>query len=349
MKVFILSTIILSVLSLDTHAETLRILNWEDYLHPRVIETWKNETGVDIEEIYFDSDEDRDEILSSASAGKIDIAVVDEAVSELFAEKGEIVKLDESIIPNLKHIDPFWKTACGQYTVPYMWGTLGIGYRSDKVDTAPQSWNALLKPDDSLKGHIGMLDDYRDMLAPALFVLGYSLNTDNKNELKAAFEYLKQQAPSVLTYEYAITTVKNQSEDAELLYMAMVYGGDQNVINEMVGAPGLWKYSVPREGTILWVDCLAAIQGSPREKLALEFINFLNRPDIAAINAESLGFATPNRSAIQHMNPVYRSDQSLFPSQEIMNRSQQYKVLEKQNIILRQRITSAIRKIHESN
>lgn len=348
MKASIIFAFILVVLSVDTHAETLRILNWEDYLHPRVIEIWKQETDVDIEQIYFDSDEDRDEILNDASSGNIDIAVVDEAVSELFGGKGKIEKLDESNIPNLKHIDPFWRRACGQYTIPYMWGTLGIGYRSDKVDQAPHSWNALLQPDDDLQGHIGILGDYRDMLAPALFVLGYSLNTGNEGELKAAFEILKNQASSVLTYEYAITLMKNGGKDAEQLHMALVYGGDQNVINEIIGKPGLWQYSVPREGTILWVDCLAAIQESPRNKLALQFIDFLNRPDIAAMNAEFLGFGTPNQSAIQHMSEDYRSNQSIFPSQDILSRSQQYKVLDKNNIILRKRITSAIRKIHES-
>lgn len=335
-------------LSVDVNAETLRILNWEDYLHPKVIEIWKQETGIDIEEIYFDSDEDRDEILNNASSGNIDIAVVDEAVSELFGENGKIENLNQQDAPNLKYIDPFWQKACGQYTIPYMWGTLGIGYRSDKVTVAPQSWNDLLQPGEPLKGHIGMLDDYRDMLAPALFVLGYSLNTNNENQLKQAFEYLSKQAPSVLTYQYAITLANNQDKDMEQLYMTMMYGGDQNVINDTLETPGLWKYSVPKEGTILWVDCLAVIKDSPKKNQALKFVDFLNRPDIAAMNAESLGFATPNTAAIQHMTPDYQSDQSIFPSREILNRSQQYKILENDNIILRKRITSAIRKIHES-
>lgn len=348
MKASTMFACVLLIQSVDANAETLRVLNWEDYLHPSVIDAWKRETDVDIEQIYFDSDEDRDEILNDAASGNIDIAVVDEAVSELFGEKGKIEKLDESKIPTLKHIDPFWKTACGQYTVPYMWGTLGIGYRSDKVEQTPQSWKALLQPDPGQAGHIGMLDDYRDMLAPALFVLGYSLNTENESELKAAFEYLNRQVPSVLTYEYAITLIKNGDKDADKLHMALIYGGDQNVINEIIGKPGLWKYSVPHEGTILWVDCLAAIQGSPRKKLALQFIDFLNRPDIAAMNTELLGFGSPNKSAVRHMSPAFRSDQSIFPSQDILDRSQQYKILGKNNIILRKRITGAIRKIHES-
>ena len=348
MKASSLFASILLILSVNSHAETLRLLNWEDFLHPRVIEAWQQETGIEIEEIYFDSDEDRDEILNNASPGTIDVAVVDEAVSKMFGEKGKIDTLDEAKIPNLKHVDPFWKQACGQYTVPYMWGTLGIGYRSDKVEQAPDTWKALLQPDDSLKGHIGMMDDYRDMLAPALFTLGYSLNTDAESELKAAFEYLKQQAPSVLTYEYAVTLVNNEAKDLEQLHMALIYGGDHNVINETLGQPGLWQYAVPREGTILWVDCLAAIEGSPRQALALQFIDFLNRPDIAAMNAEFLGFGTPNTSAIQHMSAAFQSDQSVFPSQDILGRSQSYQVLDKNNIILRKRMTSAIRKIHES-
>jgi len=348
MKPVILIACVLQALCINAHAETLRVLNWEDYLYSEVIDIWTSETGVEIEQVYFDSDEDRDEILNDASMGNIDIAVVDEAVSELFGQKGKIEKLGLSNTPNLQHVDSFWKNACGEYTVPYMWGTLGIGYRSDKVRNPPLSWLELLQPDDDLKGHIGMLDDYRDMLAPALFVLGHSLNTGNENELKAAFEYLKEQAPSVLTYEYAITLMNNADQDADRLHMALIYGGDQVTLNDIIGQPDLWQYTVPREGTILWVDCLAAIQDSPRKQRAIEFINFLNRPEIAAMNAEHLGFATPNKSAIGHISPAYRDDLSVFPSADTLAKSQQYKVLDASNIALRKRITSAIQKIHES-
>jgi spermidine/putrescine transport system substrate-binding protein len=193
-----------------------------------------------------------------------------------------------------------------------------------------------------------MLDDYRDMLAPALFVLGHSLNTGDENELREAFAHLERQVPSVLTYDYAITVMKDQGDVADNLYMALVYGGDQYTLNEIAGQPGLWQYRVPREGTILWVDCLAVIADSPRKALALEFIDFLNRPEIAAMNAEFLGFGTPNHSAVAHMTQAYQADPSVFPSTDILHRSQQYKVLGKDNIILRKRITGAVRKIHES-
>lgn len=345
-QVFLASFLLLA--SLATHAESLRILNWEEYLAPEVIAIWEKETGAGIEQLYFDNDEDRDEILNDAAPGNIDVAVVDEAVSEMFGAKGKIEKLDETGIPNLRHVDPFWKKACGEYTVPYMWGTLGLAYRSDKIKDPPKSWRNLLQPDERLKGHIGMLDDYRDMLAPALFLLGHSLNTDEEPELKAAFEYLKRQAPSVLTYEYAITLIAGGQDRADQLYLALVYGGDQHTMNELVGKLGLWQYSVPQEGTILWVDCLAVIQDSHRKAQARQFIDFLNRPEIAAMNAEALGFGTPNIAAVPHMSSAYRADLAVFPSQEILDRSQQYEVLDKDNIILRKRITGAVRKIHES-
>jgi spermidine/putrescine transport system substrate-binding protein len=179
-------------------------------------------------------------------------------------------------------------------------------------------------------------------------VLGHSLNTDDQGELREAFTYLKQQAPTVLTYDYAITVMQDQGELADRLYMAQVYGGDQHTLNSIAGQPGLWRYSVPTEGTILWVDCLAVIRDSPRKALALEFIDFLNRPGIAAMNAELIGFGTPNLSAIGHLSQAYQTDPSVFPADDIVRRSQQYEVLDKDNIILRKRITSAVRKIHES-
>ncbi|MEH6446157.1 MAG: spermidine/putrescine ABC transporter substrate-binding protein [Oceanospirillaceae bacterium] len=329
------------------HADTLRFLNWEDYLSNEVEQLWQQQ-GHNIDTILFDNDQERDAILIRAKKSRIDVAVIDESIGKLFGEQGKLLELNETNIPTLAHIAPFWRKRCGKYSVPYLWGTMGIAYRSDVISNPPVSWKAILEPSNQLKNHISMMDDYTDMLAPALFMQGFSLNTESKYELKQAFSTLKKQAPDVLTYDYPITFLTNNVK-ADQLYMAQVYGGDQITMNEKSGVAGLWKYVVPKEGTILWVDCLAISSDSENKALALQFINFLNQPEIAAKNSEQLFNATPNHSAKALLPKDFRHNRAIFPDDEIMQRSQLYQELSNENIKLRLRITNSIVNIYESS
>lgn len=340
--------VLAAFLSLSTtlNAEGLRLLNWEDYLSDEVKNRWA-EQGPAIEEILYDNDEQRDSSLIKASSYHIDLAIVDEIVGARFGREGKFIEINETNVPGLKDIDPFWRDRCGQYAMPYLWGTLGIAYRSDVVKQAPDSWKDILEPTQALKGHIGMLEDYTDMLAPALFYQGLPLNTGNKEELKTAFSILKKQAPDVLTYQYPITFLGSHPQ-AKDLHMTVVYGGDQYSMNETVGKPGLWKYSVPKEGTVLWVDCIAITSSSQNQAMALKFLNFINRPDIAAKNAQALYYASPNSEASNHLAEAYRTNPEVYPPKSVIDRSQLYKELSNENIELRLRITHAVVNIHES-
>lgn len=333
-------------ISLPAQADTLRLLNWDDYLSEHVLTQWQA-SGHDIESVLIDNDETRDAVLLNSADNLIDLAVIDETVSKQFGNEGRLVEVSEANVPSLAHVEPFWRERCGNYAVPYLWGTLGIAYRADKVTPAPTSWHDLLQPDDALKGHIGMMDDHVDMLAPALFANGHSLNSENEAELKQAFATLRQQAPHILTYEYPITYLGN-SPNAGQLHMAMVYGGDQYSMNLKTGPKIQWKYVVPEEGTILWVDCIAVTTSSDNQVLALEFLDFINRPAIAAQSAEDLYFATPNAAAKPLLSDAFRQNSEVFPADDIIRRSQLYRELSRDNVQLRLRITNAVINIYES-
>ncbi|MCP4598812.1 spermidine/putrescine ABC transporter substrate-binding protein [Neptuniibacter sp.] len=343
--------IYLTVLSLvapfQLNAETLNLLNWEAYLSEEIQHQWEQQSGNRIEIIYFDNDEKRDAILLNSKHNSIDIAVVDEVIAERFGKEGKLIKLTEENVPNLKHMGEFWRYRCGNYAMPYLWGTLGIVYRSDIVATPPTSWNDLLNPSEQLRGHIGMMDDYTDMLAPALFLHQHELNTEDPKAFKQAFASLKNQLPHVLTYDYVITFLQN-SPNADELHMALAYGGDQYTINELQNSKGLWKYVIPAEGTVLWVDCLAITASSEHQQEALNLINYLNKPAIAAKNAEDLYYATPNDAATKLLSEEFRNDSEIFPEHKILRRSGLYEVLSNENIRQRLRITNAIINIHES-
>lgn len=338
---------LLLLLPIQLNADTLRLLNWDAYLAPQVEKQWEKITGHSIEIIKFDSDENRDALLLEAQRNNIDIAVVDEIIAERFGKDGRFVQLTEKNLPGSKHMGPFWRERCGKHAVPYLWGTLGIIYRSDKVKTPPTSWKAILEPADEMKGHIGMMNDHTDLLAPALFLKGESLNTNNTDVLKSVFTTLKKQTDYVLTYEYPVTFLES-SPKANELYMAVAYGGDQVAINEKIGQKGLWKYATPEEGTVLWVDCLAISAHSENKKLALDFLEYLNQPEIAAFNAEKLHYATPNTAALPYLTNAFKNDSEVFPAKEIQEKSDLYEKLSNENIKQRLRITNAIVNIHES-
>ena len=172
---------------------TLTILNWEGYLADSAISGWEQESGHTIRQIYIDNEEDRDVIMIGHKDRVIDLVVLDQSGSKAFGANGTLLTLKtNSKISNIKHVDQHWQGACGDYAVPYLWGTLGVAYRTDKVSPAPSSWHEVLTPNKVLSGHIGLMEDYVDLLAPALFVGNHSINTDDIYQLKGAFERLKK-------------------------------------------------------------------------------------------------------------------------------------------------------------
>lgn len=333
--------------SLHAAEQTLTLLTWEEYLSEAVIERWQAETGVRIEQIYFDSGDKRDEILAKPDH-QIDVVLTELISSSRFGARGLLDPLDEKSLPGLSHLSPRWRDSCGPYSVPYLWGTLGIAYRSDLLDQAPHSWADLLKPAPHDAPHIIMMEDHEDILASPLILQQHSINTSDNDELKAAYELLLAQAPAVLTYEYVITSLRSQRylDQAD---MALAYSGDQQVLNEVEGIDGEpWRYVVPEEGTLLWVDCLSVPSITPDKALAYRFLEFLNQPDIAALNAADLGVATPNRAARELLPDDIRQDPTIYPPEEVLARSQVYEPRPLEATQTRRRIISALINAHDA-
>ncbi len=330
------------------HAEeTLTLLTWEEYLSQAVIERWQAETGVQIRQIYFDSGDKRDEILAKPDH-QIDVALTELISSSRFGARGLLEPLDDKALPGLRHVPQRWQESCGAYSMPYLWGTLGIAYRSDRIDSAPQSWADLLQPVRRAQPHIIMMEDHEDILASPLILQQHSINTSNNDELKAAFELLMAQSKAVLTYEYVITSLRSQRylDQAD---MALAYSGDQQVLNEVEGVEGEpWRYVVPKEGTLLWVDCLSVASSSKNKPLAYRFLDFLNQPDIAALNAAELGVATPNAAARALLPDDIRQDQTIYPPEDVLARSQVYEMRPLEATQTRRRIISALINAHDA-
>ena len=343
----LLMSFLLFSLAAASYADTLTILNWEEYLSEEVIAAWEKQSGHEIHQIYFDNDEHRDSILLNHKDKIIDLVIIDEIYAQEFGKIGRLTPVSSyPTHSNIKNVDRHLQESCGDYGIPYLWGTLGIVYRTDKILTEPRSWNFILKPTEELKQHIGFVDDFVDMLAPSLFILEKSINTENTDDLKQAFNIMKKLVPSILTFDYSISFVDSDKK-SDQLYVALAYSGDQDALNLKAGKD-IWKFTTLEEGTITWVDCFSVVNDSPRKDTAYDFLDFINKPEIAAKNSESVYVASPLAAARLLQSEEFLADKTVYPDLKKIKNVQQYKHLNPDNIRLRNRITSSLIQSHDS-
>ena len=153
--VFIL---LMAILNLTVHAaektKELVILNWSEYMNINMIQAFEKEYNVKIKEVYYESDDARDEIMLQTEGKGFDIIIANGAIVKSYIKRHWLKPLQKDKIPNLKHIDNIWKSAfesIDDYDVPYFWGTLGIAYRKDLVSEPITSWMQLYRPSKELR------------------------------------------------------------------------------------------------------------------------------------------------------------------------------------------------------
>jgi spermidine/putrescine transport system substrate-binding protein len=260
---------------------------------------------------------------------------------EAYAKRGWIEAIDHKRLKNLKHIIPRWAKAFAAsetHGVPYFWGNLGIAYREDLVDKPPASWMDLYKPDESLRGRIVMNKTSRDLIGMALKALGYSANSVDRDELRAAERLLMHQKPFVRAYSYVSLNAQSAMVSGEVA-MAMMYSGDALMLMEH--HPKI-RFVLPKEGGNLWVDYLTVAAKSSNKALAYAFIDFLNEPQNAAQLAQFVYYATPNKAAEALLPEEHLTDPVIYPSAEVLSRSEPNRPLPARTIKLRNEIFSRV-------
>lgn len=329
-------------------AQTLNILTWEAQLADTTISQWEARSGVAVKLIYFDQEEVRNTILLSSDTNDIDIVTIDPVTAGLIGQRNVFLPVAQyQNTPNIRHADPSWAQGCAPYATPFLWGTLGIVYRKDRVSPAPTSWRDIMQPHPELQGHIGWVENYLETLAPSLFLRNQAISTDDEALLKEVFDEMQSLLPSILTFEYSISYIGEQP-DSDDLYMALAYSGDQQELNKLSQSQQ-WNYVVPEEGSMIWSECLAILGHSEKQQLALDFINFINIPEVAAANSEAAQIATSNVPAAAMQSAEFRNNPIYTPTQEQRAKLIHYDPdLSVRNILLRDRITSTLVELHES-
>jgi spermidine/putrescine transport system substrate-binding protein len=290
----------------------LVFLTWADYISPEIVSGFERECRCRVKTVFFDSDDVRDTLMVESDGAGYDVVVLNGLMLHTYAKRGWLAPIETSAVPNAALIDQQWRTAfeaAERYGVPYFWGTLGIGYRKDLAGGPIRSWSDLMDPGEALRGRILMVDSARDLLSAALKSLGASLNSADPGVLAQARQRLLAQRPFVRSYSYVSLDAESALVTGDAV-ASMLFNGDARMLQQY--NPEI-DFVLPAEGGAIWIDYLAIAQRSGNQDLAADFIDFLNRPQIAAENAQYVHYATPNSAAETRLPRAFLDDPVIYP------------------------------------
>ncbi len=295
--------------------ETLYYFTWSDYVDQELLAGFTTKTGITVRVDTFSSNE---ELLAKVQSGATgyDVVVPSDFMASIMAKQGLLAPLDLDRIPNAGLIEPFLRNLPFDpefgHALPYLWGTVGIGYDSSVVPTPPTSWEILW--DLRYKGRISLLNDQREVLGMALRSMGHSLNSRDPALIEQAKQKLIQQKPLVRIYTSETYDHLLVSGDVVL---AHAWGG--TVARAMRERPSI-RYVIPEEGGTIWTDCLAILQSSPRQVQAMEFINYLLDADVAVATSNRLLFASANRLVKDRVDSAVRQNPAVYAPLKAIDR-----------------------------
>ena len=298
--------------------EVVNVYNWFDYMAPQVFDLFEQETGIHVNAYYFTTNEEM-MVQLEYNPGAYDLVFPSDYCVERLIRKGMLAEINFDNIPNFANIDPILIDPQDEdnqdydpenkYSVPFMWGTLGILYNTTMVDDEVDSWAILWN--EKYAKQIYMLDSIRDTMGIALKYLGYSMNSDDLFELREASDLLIAQKPLVKAYYVDETKEKMAAGQAAL---ALVWSGDALYAMELNED---LAYAVPQEGSNIWVDPMVIPATARNKENAEKLIDFLCRPDIAQMNCEYIWYSSPNLAAIELMGEDYTENSTINPGPEI--------------------------------
>ena len=322
------------------HAQEVKIFIWDHFISENVINKFTEKTGHTVKQYYYDNELERNSLLMNGQGERYDLVLVDNATTNVYGKEGVLNSFSEIKIDNINNNSPQSLEACDNYGIPYSTGTIGIAHRSSISKQKIDSWMQILTPP---KEHIGttmMLKDDVDTVAIALLSQGLDPFTNDKNELASAYASLKKQSKYLLEYGYPLTYV-DEHENESNLTLAVLYAGDIFNLKQATGQDD-WEYVVPKEGSLLFVDCLTAPSGNPIKEATKSFLSFINNPAIAYENASEMWFATTNEAAQLLADDDYKYDNEISPSKEVLKRSYRYKIMSTEELVIRNRMVSIL-------
>jgi putrescine transport system substrate-binding protein len=310
--------------------KVLNLYIWNDYLAPDTIPNFEKETGIKVSVSNYGSNEELDAKLAPGNAG-YDVVVPSASSYERQIKAGYYQKLDKSLLPNLKNMDPDIEARLAmhdpgnEYAVLHMWGTTGIGYNVKKIKEAMpnaplDSWQLVFDPkvvSKFKKCGVAMLDSATEMYSMTLASLGKDPNSQKPEDLEAATNAMVAIRSNI---RYFDTQRMIQDLANGEICLAVGYNGDilqarDRAEENKTGAE--IKYSIPKEGTIIWFDSYLIPKDAPHPKNAHMFINYMLRPEVIAAVTNTVKYPNGNAQATQYVDKEVLNDPSVYPPQEV--------------------------------
>lgn len=314
--------------------KVLHVYNWSDYIAEDTLANFEKETGIKVVYDVFDSNEVLEAKLLAGSSG-YDVVVPSNPFLAKQIKAGVFQKLDKSKLPNWSNLDKDLLHALdpsdpgNQYSVPYMWGTIGIGYNVEKVkaalgeDAPVDSWDLVFKPEnmEKLKScGVSFLDSPTEILPAALHYLGYAPDSSDKGELQKAEELFMKIRPSVAYFHSSkyISDLANGNICVAIGYSGDIYQSKARAEEAKNGVEV--GYNIPKEGAGSFFDMLAVPADAKNVEAAHVFLNYLMKPEVMASITNYVQFPNGNAAATPLVDEALRTDPGVYPSTEVLKK-----------------------------
>jgi spermidine/putrescine transport system substrate-binding protein len=295
--------------------EKVYVYNWTEYIPESVLQQFTKETGIEVVYSTYDSNETMYAKLKLIQKDGYDVVFPSTYFVSKMGREGMLQPLDRALLPNMKDLDANLLDKVydkgNVYSIPYMWGSTGIGLNSDVIPEGEvTSWKNLWNP--KYKGSLLLQDDMREVFHMALKIKGYSSNSTDPEEIEEAYLLLKELMPNVLLFN---------SDSPRMPYLAgevnlgMIWNGEAWMAQDENKAI---RYVYPEEGVNLWVDSFVIPKSARNINNAHTFINFMMKPEIAKTCVEENGYATPVLTAIPLMDEKVRNSKTIFPDKTMI-------------------------------
>lgn len=295
----------------------LNFYNWDTYIGETTLDDFEGLTGIETNMSLF---ADNDELFAKLREGNpgFDVVVPSDSYVARMIAADMLQPLDYSLIPNVENLNPLFRDADydpgRQYSVTYMWGTMGLGVRTSMTDPIT-SWADIFESD-KYSGRIAFISESASMIGMASMYLGNSINPETQEEIDAAVDLLIKQKPHIKAI------AEDNGQDLLLsgeVDIAIEWSGDISQI--MMEDPDI-AYVIPQEGSMIWADNLVIPNGAPHPMNAHKFIDYILNAQVGATIADYIQYATPNEAAKNLLTADYTANPAIFPPEEVLRKCQ---------------------------
>ena len=297
----------------------LVVYNWAEYIPDGVLADFEKETGIKVEYSTYENNEVMYSKLKIQKGKGYDIVVPSTYLVSKMRDEGLLQKVDKTKLSNFKNLMPDLLNKPydpnNDYSIPYLWGSTGIGVNSEEIDPSTVTkWADLW--DSKWKNKLLLVDDVREAFGMALQKNGHSVNTKNPDEIKQAYEDLQKLMPNVRVFNADAPREPFLAGDVNL---GMIWSGEANMAqkeNDKI------QYIYPKEGAGFWVDSLTIPVGAENIENAHKFIDYMLKPEVGKKVVEQLGYSTPNKEVKALVDSKLQNNPIIFPPSDILSKAE---------------------------